>query len=110
MLLFHKCQPKTLLVWAVVFISLLPALLLLAGGGEPSDEWQAYGRQAMDHDTAIYGHGSIPEIFQKRFLDWLSGLFNQVLFYRRKNGVYQLHSAIGDLYLDFLQLRTGTLR
>ena len=92
LLLFHQRKPKTLLIWAVVLLSLLPTLLLLTGGGVASDQFQAIGKQAMNHDMAIYGHGSFSDISKQRFFDWLSALLSQVMFYPHLLGLFLLGS------------------
>lgn len=94
LLLFHKCKPRTLLIWSILLLSLLPIVILMSGnaGMPASSDLSRMGQEAMKHDTAIYGSGSFIAIQNQRFIDWNSTLINQILFYPRILGMFLLGS------------------
>lgn len=94
LLLFHKAEPRTLLVWAVILLSLLPAVVLLTGpsGSEAllEPETEAWVWERIAHDQAVYSSGSYAEIQQARVMDWLTSAFNHITFYPQILGLFLL--------------------
>ena len=99
LLLFHKCRPKTLFAWSILFLALTPSLLLLHGGETgPSamrndPELRTWMDQAIASDLAVYGGGTFGAIQQKRMADWIASAFNQLLFYPQILGLFLLGAA-----------------
>lgn len=92
-LLFHNRKPRTLLVWAVVLLSLLPLLVLLGGDGTtiPLDpEFEAWIQESIARDDTVYRSGSYREIQSQRLSDWGASAFNQVVFYPQILGLFLL--------------------
>lgn len=93
LLLFHKCKPKTLLIWSLLLLMLVPGLLMIGGGvdtPELSPEWREWVQQRIERDQTIYGSGSWTEIHNQRIMDWNNSLMNQVLFYPQILGLFLL--------------------
>lgn len=93
LLLFHNRKPRTLLVWAVVLLSLLPLLVLLGGADTavPLDpEFEAWIQQSIVRDDTVYSSGSYREIQSQRLSDWSASAFNQVVFYPQILGLFLL--------------------
>lgn len=104
LLLFHKCKPRTLLVWAVLLIMLIPVLLLATGAegtGTPqlSPEVKQYVNQMIERDQMIYGTGTYGEIQKQRVWDWNISLGNQFLFYPQLLGLFLLGASFAKFRL-----------
>ncbi|WP_144932010.1 DUF418 domain-containing protein [Paenibacillus sp. 32O-W] len=99
LLLFHKCKPKTLLVWSVSFLMLIPALMLFSGGNAGatprlSPEFKQLVLQWIERDQAIYGGGTFGEIQRQRVSDWYASALNQIAFYPQILGLFLMGSYI----------------
>lgn len=94
LLLFHNRRPKTLMIWAVLSLLLIPLLSLLSSensGSMPlSEEYQQQVEFIIELDTAIYGNGTFSEIQQLRMRDWISSFINQLVFYPQLLGLFLL--------------------
>ncbi|GIP33806.1 DUF418 domain-containing protein [Paenibacillus sp. J2TS4] len=93
LLIFHKCKPKTLLIWAILLIMLIPVLMLISSGESAatpkiSPEFQQLIQQFIERDQAIYGSGSFAAIQQQRILDWYASVMNQLIFYPQILGLF----------------------
>ncbi|MFF2090716.1 DUF418 domain-containing protein [Paenibacillus sp. NPDC058174] len=83
LLLFRNRKPRTMLIWSIVLMSVLPLFMLIVGGGSESfdtEQFQLQLQQAVHTQTQIYSQGSFGQIMAMRFSDWLSSFFNQVTF------------------------------
>ncbi|RXZ80505.1 DUF418 domain-containing protein [Paenibacillaceae bacterium] len=93
LLLFSKRKPATLLIWSLALLSLLPLFTLIigtSGMGEMSPEQTQYLSQAIEAETQIYSQGSFAAILELRISHWISGVFNQLLFYPHLLGMFLL--------------------
>lgn len=93
LLLFHKRNAKTLLVWACMLLLLIPGLMLFSGtdGSYESDpEWMDQVDQWVAADEEVYGSGSWAEIQELRIKDWNSSVMNQIIFYPQILGMFLL--------------------
>ncbi|SDY02591.1 uncharacterized protein SAMN05421736_101169 [Evansella caseinilytica] len=92
LLLFRKCRPKTLLVWSLMMLMLVPGLLLLSGSEastpELSPEFQQRVDEWIEQDQIIYGSGSYGDILQQRISDWIASFANQIVFYPQILGLF----------------------
>ncbi|PYZ94620.1 hypothetical protein CR194_03560 [Salipaludibacillus keqinensis] len=87
LLLFYKRKPKTVLIWAFLliiipaaFISFMALLVFLAGDMIPADPAStALGMQMLEQSIAVYGSGTVAEIFTQRAADY-SFMFTNYLF------------------------------
>lgn len=82
LLLFYKCKPRTLLIWAVIFVllSILPILLIVVsaqGLGETGQMQWIHANQALIEEMKeraiiayqAYGSGTLAEIVKQRVQD-----------------------------------------
>ncbi|MDI3328373.1 MAG: DUF418 domain-containing protein, partial [Alicyclobacillaceae bacterium] len=95
LMLFARRRPRTLLVWSVALLALLPALASVAGGQLPDPEATEAGQRAMIHDTAVYGRGSWLEIQRQRIADWTAEWTYSVTFYPQLLGLFLLGAYFG---------------
>lgn len=89
---FLSRKPRTLVIWAIGLLALMPVLLLAGGGGDmtPDPEFQQLIHEAVARDTAVYSSGTYAEITLQRRIDWASSAMNQVLFYPQILGLFLL--------------------
>ncbi|SEK96728.1 uncharacterized protein SAMN04488688_102767 [Paenibacillus sp. cl141a] len=98
LMLFQRCKPKTLLIWSISLLLLVPVLLtgaslLNPASGQvfepfsPADAHQM-GVYFQERDAAIYGEGSTAQIMAQRLNDYISSIFNMVIFYPQILGMF----------------------
>lgn len=95
LLCFHWCKPRTLLIWSVVLILLVPTLLLISGGEGAGGiilppELEQLVHSWIERDQEIYGSGAYWTIHQQRMADWNASLANQLIFYPQLLGLFLL--------------------
>lgn len=101
LLLFHRCKPRTLLIWSVTLLLIVPVLLtgaslLSPGAGsqafEPISQADAHrmGIYFQERDAAIYGEGTFLQITAQRINDYIASLFNMLVFYPQILGMFLL--------------------
>lgn len=94
LLMFHRVEPRQLLVWAVILLSLLPTMVLLSGvsasGALLDAETEAWVMERIARDEMIYSGGSYAEIQQVRTVDWVTSAFNHITFYPQILGLFLL--------------------
>ncbi|MFM1654058.1 DUF418 domain-containing protein [Brevibacillus sp. B_LB10_24] len=96
LLLFHKAKAKTLLIWGIALILLVPTLLAVNGAPTApvlNEETKAMMMQLIERDNAVYGSGTYDAIHALRFYDWNGSLINQILFYPNILGLFLLGAA-----------------
>lgn len=104
LLLLRRLKPKAMLTWAIVLLSLLPALVLLAGpGGVALDpELEPIVRERAAEDARLYATGSYWDIQPLRTREWVTSTLNHVTFYTHILGLFLLgaYFAKGRLLHD----------
>ncbi|GAB6926544.1 DUF418 domain-containing protein [Paenibacillus sp. JCM 10914] len=100
LLLFQRCKPLTLLIWSIILLLLVP--VLFAGfsllGPSGSNAYEALSKEDVhqmgvfyqERDAAIYGEGTIGQIIVQRLNDFISSLFNMLVFYPQILGMFLL--------------------
>lgn len=98
LMLFQRCKPRTLLIWSLILLLIVPVLVtgvsLLNGSASQALEpiSQADARQIgvyyQDRDAAIYGEGTVTQIAVQRVNDYFSSIFNMLLFYPQILGMF----------------------
>lgn len=98
LMLFQRCKPRTLLIWSLSLLLLVPVLLtgaslLSSSAGQvfepfsPADAHQI-GIYFQERDAAIYGEGTMAEIIAQRLNDYISSILNMVVFYPQVLGMF----------------------
>ncbi|MER2006562.1 MAG: DUF418 domain-containing protein [Psychrobacillus sp.] len=99
--LFLKRKLKTILIWSIVLLSLVPILLgistwLGSGTGDYSSvDYSEEIRFSQEMDMQIYGKGSFTEIATKRSMDFVMSFFNMILFIPQILGIFLLGAYFG---------------
>lgn len=88
LLRFNK-KPRTLLISAVVLLSLLP-LLTFIGGGSGTVQTPINLGNYLDFNTMIYSKGSYSLILQQRIQEWMGTAPEQIGFYPHLLGMFLL--------------------
>lgn len=99
LMLFHKCHPRTLLVWSIILLLLLPVLFMVflaAGNTLTAPDTGPGFKDALMRETAqqviVYGSGTYTEIQPVRVADWQASVFNHIVFYPQILGMFLLGS------------------
>lgn len=98
LMLFQRCKPRTLLVWSLSLLLLVPVLLtgaslLSSSAGqvfEPFSQADAHqiGVYFQERDAAIYGAGTMAQIIAQRLNDYIGSILNMVVFYPQVLGMF----------------------
>lgn len=98
LMLFQRCKPRTLLIWSLALLLLVPVLLtgaslLSSSAGqvfEPFSQADAHqmGIYFQERDAAIYGEGTMAQIIAQRLNDYISSILNMVVFYPQVLGMF----------------------
>ncbi|WP_010275126.1 DUF418 domain-containing protein [Paenibacillus senegalensis] len=115
LLLFHKCKPRTLLIWASLLLLLVPGLMMLSGTSgsyELSPEMKSQVLEWVAIEETVYSSGTWGEIQQLRMQNWNSSLLNQIIFYPQILGLFLLgaYFAKKKLFNDLAGNRPKLLR
>ncbi|MGG3282187.1 DUF418 domain-containing protein [Paenibacillus solani] len=98
LMLFQRCKPRTLLIWSLSLLLIVP--ILVTGASLLSDSAsqafdpvsQADVRQIgvyyQERDAAIYGAGTMTQIIIQRVNDYIGSIFNMLLFYPQILGMF----------------------
>lgn len=98
LMLFQRCKPRTMLIWSLILLLIVP--VLVTGASLLSDSAsqafqpisQADARQIgvyyQERDTAIYGEGTVAQITIQRVNDYIGSIFNMLLFYPQILGMF----------------------
>jgi len=108
LLLFHRRQPRTLLVWAVLFFVLIPFLLVfpLVVPPDVSEELvQEFDagpapeelEQAIAAETAVYQSRDIGAIQRQRERDWILSISNGLAYYPTLFGLFLVGASFAKL-------------
>lgn len=104
LLLFARCKSRTILVWAVLLLLLLPVLILGISFISPADssftamspeEIYQTGLFFQERDTMIYGQGTYTQITVQRLNDFIASVFNMLMFYPQILGMFLLGAYFG---------------
>ncbi|WP_260871366.1 DUF418 domain-containing protein [Paenibacillus sp. Y412MC10] len=98
LMLFQRCKPKTLLIWSISLLLIVPVLLTGASllnpeSGQvfepfsPADAHQM-GIYFQERDAAIYGEGTMNQIIAQRLNDYIGSILNMVVFYPQVLGMF----------------------
>ncbi|MFE0555738.1 DUF418 domain-containing protein [Paenibacillus sp. NPDC058910] len=98
LMLFQRCKPRTLLIWSLSLLLLVPVLLtgaslLSSSAGqvfEPLSQADAHqmGIYFQERDAAIYGEGTMTQIIAQRLNDYIGSILNMVVFYPQVLGMF----------------------
>lgn len=98
LMLFQRCKPKTLLIWSISLLLIVPVMLTGASLLNPASgqvfepfspaDAQQMGIYFQERDAAIYGEGSMAQIMAQRLNDYISSIFNMVIFYPQILGMF----------------------
>lgn len=98
LMLFQRCKPRTLLIWSLSLLLLVPVLLtgaslLSSSAGqvfEPLSQADAHqmGIYFQERDAAIYGEGTMARIITQRLNDYIGSILNMVVFYPQVLGMF----------------------
>ncbi|MGM1046279.1 MAG: DUF418 domain-containing protein [Bacillota bacterium] len=98
LLIFQRCKPKTLLIWSLSLLLIVPVLLTGASlisstdtnEFEPLSKADAHqmGVYFQERDAAIYGEGTYQQIIVQRLNDYISSFFNMLVFYPQILGMF----------------------
>ncbi|MEC0209808.1 DUF418 domain-containing protein [Paenibacillus ehimensis] len=114
LLLFHKRRTRTLLIWAIALLLLLPAVLVATGAPATpklSPETAARVQKMIARDQLIYGSGTFADIGRQRFGDWVMSFFNQITFYPQILGLFLLGAYFAKRrVLHDIRAHAGLLR
>lgn len=98
LMLFQRCKPRTLLIWSLSLLLVVP--ILVTGASLLSDSTsQAVGPVSQvdihqigvyyqERDAAIYGAGTMTQIIIQRVNDYISSIFNMLIFYPQILGMF----------------------
>jgi len=92
LLALRRLEPRAMLTWAVVLLSLLPSLLLLAelAGAAPQPVPEDVLRARVEAIAAAYATGTHAEIQPLRVQEWRESVANHVTFYSHILGLFLL--------------------
>lgn len=92
LLALRRLGARAALTWAVILLSLLPLLVLLAGPGQTalSPELEALVRRRAAEDAVVYGTGSYGDIQPLRVREWKESALNHLTYYPHILGLFLL--------------------
>lgn len=98
LMLFQRCKPRTLLIWSLSLLLIVPILVtgasLLSDSAsqafDPLSQADAHqiGVYYQERDAAIYGAGTMTQIIIQRVNDYIGSIFNMLLFYPQIIGMF----------------------
>lgn len=88
LLLIHR-KPGTLLISAIVLLSIMPLLILISGGSGVMQP-PHYLNDYIEINTMIYGGGTYAQILQQRIVEWMGAATEQIGFYPYLLGMFLL--------------------
>jgi len=98
LMLFQRCKPRTLLIWSLSLLLVVP--ILVTGASLLSDsasqavnpisqaDATQIGVYYQERDAAIYGAGTLTQIIIQRVNDYIGSIFNMLLFYPQILGMF----------------------
>jgi uncharacterized protein len=89
LLLFINRKPRTMMIGAVLLLSLMPLLILLSGGSG-TFQTPSYFNDYLEFNTRTYGEGSYNVILQQRIMEWMGTAAEQIGFYPHLLGMFLL--------------------
>lgn len=105
LLLFKRRKAKTLLVWSLALLLIVPVLFFIGSMASTGDsqaftplsgeEIHQFGLSYQARDAAIYGAGDAGQIFGQRLNDYISSFFNMIIFYPQILGLFLLGMYFG---------------
>ncbi len=101
LLFFLKRKSKTILIWSLVLLSIVPLLLgistgLTSGTGDYSSmDFSEEIKLSQEIDKQIYAEGTFSEIVAKRSMDFVMSFFNMILFFPQILGIFLLGVFFG---------------
>lgn len=98
LMLFQRCKPRTLLIWSLSLLLIVPILVtgasLLSDSAsqafDPVSQADAHqiGVFYQERDAAIYGAGTMTQIIIQRVNDYIGSIFNMLLYYPQILGMF----------------------
>lgn len=98
LMLFQRCKPRTLLIWSLSLLLIVPILVTVASLLSDSAsqvvnpvsqaDTHQIGVYYQERDAAIYGAGTMTQIIIQRVNDYIGSIFNMLLFYPQILGMF----------------------
>lgn len=98
LLLFQRCKPRTMFIWSLVLLLLVPVLTTGASllNSSSSNTYEMLSQTDIDQigkyyqelDASIYGEGTVTQIIIQRLNDFLRSALNMVIFYPQILGMF----------------------